>query len=72
MTEAVFPWYILHQTLIVMIGYWLTRQGLSIYSESLALILLTFLGCYLINEYFIRRWKWIRPLFGLKLYKLKY
>ena len=72
MTEAVFPWYILHQTLIVMIGYWLTRQGLSIYSESVALILFTFLGCFLINEYFIRRWKWIRPLFGLKLNKLKY
>ena len=72
MTEAVFPWYILHQTLIVMIGYWLTRQGLSIYSESLALMLFTFLGCFLINEYFIRRWKWIRPLFGLKLNKLKY
>ena len=66
MTEAVFPWYILHQTLIVMIGYWLTRQGLSVYSELVGLTLATFLGCLLINEYFIRRWKWIRPLFGLK------
>ncbi|MFT5635578.1 MAG: glucan biosynthesis protein C [Cognaticolwellia sp.] len=69
MTEAVFPWYILHQTLIIMIGYWLTRQGLSVYSESIGLIVATFMGCFLINEYFIRRWKWIRPLFG---YKLKY
>ena len=66
MTEAVFPWYILHQTLIIMIGYWLTRQQLSVYSESLLLIFSVFLGCYLLNEYLIRRWRWIRPLFGLK------
>jgi len=66
MTEAVFPWYILHQTLIVMIGYWLTRQGLSVYSEFIGLTLATFLGCLLINEYLIRRWRWVRPLFGLK------
>lgn len=67
MTDAVFSWYILHQTLIVMIGYWLTRQGLSVYSESIVLIVATFMGCFLINEYFIRRWKWVRPLFGYKL-----
>ncbi len=70
MTEAVFPWYILHQTLIVMFGYWLTRQDLPVYSEFLALTLATFLGCLLINEFCIRRWKWIRPLFGLKLTKI--
>ncbi|MFD2176197.1 acyltransferase family protein [Veronia pacifica] len=69
MTEAIFPWYILHQTLIVMIGFWLTRQGLSVYVESSILIVLTFISCFLINEYCIRRWNWIRPLFGLKINK---
>nr|WP_279386890.1 acyltransferase family protein [Parashewanella curva] len=67
MTEAVFPWYILHQTLIVMFGYWLTRQNLPVYTEFLALTLATFLGCLLIHEFCIRRWKWVRPLFGVKL-----
>jgi transketolase len=28
LTEAIFPWYILHQTLTVMLGFWLTRQNL--------------------------------------------
>lgn len=66
MTEAIFPWYILHQTLIVMAGYWLTRQGVATGVELAALTIATFGGCYLINEYAIRRFKYIRPLFGLK------
>ncbi|NND81784.1 MAG: acyltransferase family protein [Gammaproteobacteria bacterium] len=66
MTEAIFPWYILHQTLIVMAGYWLTRTGVTVWPEFLLLTLATFGGCYLINEYLIRRWRPIRPLFGLR------
>ena len=66
MTEAIFPWYILHQTLIVMAGYWLTRQGFGVGTEFFLVTLATIVGCYLIHEYFIRRHKYIRPLFGLK------
>ena len=69
MTEAIFPWYILHQTLIVMAGYWLTRQGMSVGIELILLTIATFGGCLLINEYLIRRIKYIRPLFGLKMTK---
>ena len=67
MNQAIFSWYILHQTLIVMIGYWLTRQGFSFYTEVTLLVLITYAGCYLIHEYLIRRYRWIRPLFGMKL-----
>ena len=67
MNQAIFSWYILHQTLIIMIGYWLTRQGLSFYNEVLLLVISTYLSCFLIHEFLIRRHKWIRPLFGMRL-----
>lgn len=67
MTEAIFPWYILHQTLIIMAGYWLTRQDLSVSVEFAGVVVVTFGGCILIHELFIRRFNLIRPLFGLKL-----
>ncbi|HBQ49565.1 MAG TPA: hypothetical protein DD728_11925, partial [Hyphomonas atlantica] len=47
MTEAIFPWYILHQTLTVMLGYWLTRQGLPVGLEAVLVIGGTFAGCAL-------------------------
>ena len=66
MTEAVFPWYILHQTIIVMAGFWLTRQGLDVWTEFALLVLVTMGGCALLHEYLIRRVGWLRPWFGLK------
>ena len=71
MTEAIFPWYILHQTIIIMAGYSLTRQNLSVGLEFLLVTLATFAGCAIGHEFFIRRWKWVRPLFGLKRITVK-
>ena len=72
MTEAIFSWYILHQSLIIVAGYWLTRQGLSAGPEFIFVTLATFLGCALGHEVFIRRWTWIRPLFGLRRTPINY
>ena len=66
MTEAIFPWYILHQTLIVMLGFWATRQGLPVGVEVALVIGGTFAGCALLHELVIRRVGFLRPLFGLK------
>lgn len=66
MTEAIFPWYILHQTFIVIFGFWLTRQGLSPMLEFGLISGLTFMSCLLVHEYVIRRSGFLRPLFGLK------
>ncbi len=65
-TEAVYPYYILHQTIIVVFGYWAIQWGLGGGMESLLIILVTFGGCAVLHEFFIRRIKVIRPLFGLK------
>lgn len=66
MNQAIFSWYIMHQTIIIVMGYWLTRRGLSFANEFLLLVISTYLGCFLIHEYLIRRHKWIRPLFGME------
>ena len=66
LSKSIFPWYILHQTLIIVIGYWLTRQGLSLLEEFIALVIATFCGCWLLHEYVIRRFKLMHPLFGYK------
>ncbi|MBD8528152.1 acyltransferase family protein [Pseudomarimonas arenosa] len=64
-TEAVYPWYILHQTLIVVAGVYLSRLGLGPVWEPIAVILATMAGCALLHELLIRRISWLRPLFGL-------
>jgi len=64
--EAVYPWYILHQTLIVWIGYQLGWRALGPVSEPLVVIVFTLAACAVLHEYLIRRLAWLRPLFGLK------
>ncbi len=66
-TEAIFSWYILHQTLTVVLGYELGQRQLGPILEPLLVIVGTFGGCYLIHEFIIRRSRTLRPLFGLKM-----
>lgn len=66
MTEAIFPWYILHQTFIVMAGFWFTRIGIPAVPEFILVTLATTFGCLLTHELLIRRSRVLRPLFGLK------
>ena len=66
MSEAVFPWYILHQTIIVVVGYAMIGSGLPVWGEAAIIVVATVGGCLILHEYFIRRVWWLRPLFGLK------
>lgn len=68
MTQAIFPWYILHQTITVIVGYTLvTNFNLSLGAESTFVIIGTIAGCALLHELVIRRVKVLRPLFGLPM-----
>ncbi len=64
--EAVYPFYILHQTIILIVGFFLIELDWSFTSKFTVLVIATFLGSWLIYEFGIRRWRVIRPLFGLK------
>ena len=63
LTPAVFPYYILHQTLIVLIGFALLDAGLSAPVEAALVISGTVAGCVVGYE-LIRRAGPLGPLFG--------
>jgi hypothetical protein len=65
LTEAVFPFYIIHQTVIVLVGFAIIGLGLGAGAEFAVLVAATTAGCwafYLIG----RSVGWLRPLIGLR------
>lgn len=64
LTEAIFPYYILHQTLIVVIGWSLLDAGLSAPVETTLVTGGTVAGCVIGYEV-VRRLGPVRLLFGL-------
>ena len=65
-TEAVYPWYILHQSLIVPLAFWLSPMQLGPVLEPALVLGGTVGGCLLLHELVIRRTPLLRPLFGLR------
>lgn len=65
-TEAVYPWYILHQTITVVAGYQLAKFSLGGVIEPVLVVGITILGCLVLHEFVIRRVNILRSLFGLK------
>ncbi|WP_282008419.1 acyltransferase family protein [Brevundimonas aveniformis] len=65
LTDAVFPLYLAHQTILV-VAVWLIRPaGLAPLLEATILGIITFGGSLLIYE-IVRRVGWLRPVWGLK------
>ncbi|WP_240220220.1 acyltransferase family protein [Rheinheimera hassiensis] len=64
--NAILPWYMLHQTLIIVFAVWLKPLALPTGIEAIVLIVLTCFGCWagyeLIKRFWLSRW-----LFGLKV-----
>lgn len=65
LTEAIFPWYIAHQTIIVLAGYWLRPRGFGPAVEFAIILAATLAGCAATYE-IGRRIAWLRPLLGLR------
>lgn len=64
--RAVYPFYILHQTITLIIGYFIMNSNYSGISKFMIMTIGTFSGCWIIYEFGIRRWKLMWPFFGLK------
>lgn len=65
LTLGVFPFYIVHQTVIVVAGHYLAQLGMNQALEAVILIAGTFAACFATYE-LVRRVNVLRPLFGLK------
>ncbi|CAN7327742.1 acyltransferase family protein [Pseudoxanthomonas sp. LjRoot168] len=64
LVAAVFPVYILHQTVIVVVAHHLKPLAIPPLAEGPLLVAITFAACFAGYEA-IRRVRWLRPLFGL-------
>jgi glucan biosynthesis protein C len=62
--RSVYPWYVLHQSLIVGLGFTLAPFRLGAVAEPLLILALTIVGCWGITEA-ARRSAMLRPLFGM-------
>jgi hypothetical protein len=65
LTDAIFPLYIVHRTVIVVVGHNLARLRLPLGLEAALLLAATATSCALACE-FVRGVRWLRPWFGLK------
>ncbi len=64
--HAVYPFYILHQTLIVSFGFYIVQWPLPILIKLIILILLCFISLFLIYRYLIKPFILTRILYGMK------
>ena len=68
MNEAILPWYVFHQTIIIVLAWYLSKTGMSIGIEASLVFLGTILGCAIGYE-LVRHFTVSRFLFGLKIRK---
>jgi glucan biosynthesis protein C len=66
LNQAVFPFFIIHQTIIVALGYWIVQLKVSILTKYLLLSICSSIIIYTLYEYVIRRTKLTRFLYGMK------
>ena len=70
-SEAVLPFYILHQSIIVVTGFFIINWSTPVFVKYLFLSTTSFVIIVLIYEYVVRRLVFMRFLFGLKGQKKK-
>ncbi len=63
-TNAVYPWYVLHQSLIIALGYWLSGFALGPVAEPLLVLAGTIVGCLAIHHLIVRNLGPLGFLFG--------
>jgi len=64
--EASYPFYILHQTVIVVIGYYIIQYAWTPWTKYFVILLLSMGACFVLYEGCVRRFATLRLLFGMK------
>jgi hypothetical protein len=67
--EAVLPFYILHQTIILIIGFFVIQWSMGVAPKYFIIVVFSFTGIMLIYEPFVRRINVLRFLFGMRIKK---
>jgi hypothetical protein len=66
-SKAVYPVYIVHLPVQFVLAYYIVPLSLSATNKLIMMVVGTFFVSWVLYEFIIRRLKWIRPLFGMKL-----
>lgn len=69
--QAVYPFYILHQTIIVAAGFYIVQWNIPIWPKLILLIIITFVSIFLFYRYLIKPFILTRVLFGVRIKKKK-
>jgi glucans biosynthesis protein C len=67
LSEASLPFYLLHQPIILSIGFWIAGWQIGVLSKFIVLSLVSFVSIALCYELFVRRINLLRFCLGLKL-----
>lgn len=65
-SEASYPVYILHQTVIIAIGYFVIRQQLGVLPKFVIIVTSSLLATFAIYEILVKRTNFTRFLFGMR------
>ena len=65
--EAILPFYILHQTVLLVIGYFIVRWALSDLAKWAVIFAGSFIVIMVLYEFLVRRVNILRFLFGMKM-----
>lgn len=65
--EAVLPFYILHQTVIIILGFFVVQWGIGIVPKYFMISITSFVAITVIYELLVRRINMLRFLFGMRL-----
>ena len=69
--EAVYPFYILHQTVLLALAFYIVKWNVSIATKFILLLISTYGITWLIYEFIIRKNNCMRLIFGIKLINTK-
>ncbi|WP_160723651.1 acyltransferase family protein [Bacillus sp. USDA818B3_A] len=67
MNEAAFPIYIIHQSVLVVAGYFILKMKTDVWLEYLLIMAVTFMISVMIYEFIIKRIPFTRWVFGVKI-----
>lgn len=63
--EAVLPFYLFHQTVILVVGWYVLQWGMGVLAELVVILLISFPLTVLLYEVLVRRIGFMRFLFGM-------
>lgn len=64
--QAIYPYYILHQTIIVVLAFYVVKTDESILTKYLFIVLVTLALCFFMYHILIMPYNFMRILFGMK------